>query len=55
MWIEIWMPLYQGPQYPVTPFAGVWIEMHRNASGLSANRVTPFAGVWIEMEEAKKE
>ena len=35
---------------PVTPFAGVWIEIsHSGTSGIPI-RVTPFAGVWIEID-----
>ena len=33
----------------VAPFAGAWIEIALNVSGLSAVGVAPFAGAWIEM------
>ena len=35
----------------VTPFAGVWIEIHSQVAMDFMDLVTPFAGVWIEMEE----
>ena len=34
---------------PVTPFAGVWIEITVRKYGRRTRLVTPFAGVWIEM------
>ena len=34
---------------PVTPFAGVWIEITWNALMKYLLIVTPFAGVWIEI------
>ena len=34
----------------VTPFVGVWIEMHQNNLYLMrSSQVTPFVGVWIEI------
>ena len=36
-------------QGPVTPFAGVWIEISFIPSLLGVILVTPFAGVWIEI------
>ena len=33
----------------VTPFAGVWIEIHPSISKSYISLVTPFAGVWIEI------
>ena len=35
----------------VTPFAGVWIEIHVTAPSVYEPLVTPFAGVWIEMSK----
>ena len=35
--------------WPVTPFAGVWIEIWRGKKMAKKIKVTPFAGVWIEM------
>ena len=34
---------------PVTPFAGVWIEMNFGGGTANERIVTPFAGVWIEI------
>ena len=34
---------------PVTPFAGVWIEIGLHAPSKHEYGVTPFAGVWIEI------
>ena len=34
---------------PVTPLAGVWIEIAKALTMLSADWVTPLAGVWIEI------
>ena len=34
---------------PVTPFAGVWIEIRSGSLWCSQTAVTPFAGVWIEI------
>ena len=33
----------------VTPYAGVWIEIHTGIFALRSDQVTPYAGVWIEM------
>ena len=37
---------------PVTPFAGVWIEIATVDILLPDFAVTPFAGVWIEILNA---
>ena len=37
-------------QIPVTPLAGVWIEITDTSAGSWQNIVTPLAGVWIEIE-----
>ena len=34
---------------PVTPYAGVWIEMLRASLVAFCFGVTPYAGVWIEI------
>ena len=34
---------------PVTPFAGVWIEIESVQPEWQEGCVTPFAGVWIEI------
>ena len=36
---------------PVTPLAGVWIEIVRKYYQSKGNAVTPLAGVWIEIRE----
>ena len=41
------LPLSPAPE--VTPFAGVWIEMHMDDVPDNNDGVTPFAGVWIEI------
>ena len=33
----------------VTPFVGVWIEVHAYQSYNTGGNVTPFVGVWIEV------
>ena len=33
----------------VAPFAGAWIEMHRNWFLCRVDSVAPFAGAWIEI------
>ena len=33
----------------VTPLAGVWIEIHKQAHLYQGGGVTPLAGVWIEI------
>ena len=35
--------------YPVTPYAGVWIEIADVTNKLGIGTVTPYAGVWIEI------
>ena len=35
----------------VTPFVGVWIEIHGSCRSLPSLCVTPFVGVWIEIRE----
>ena len=35
--------------HPVTPLAGVWIEISPYLQKSSTDQVTPLAGVWIEM------
>ena len=35
--------------HPVTPFAGVWIEIEADGKRIANLNVTPFAGVWIEI------
>ena len=37
--------------YIVTPFAGVWIEIHLLSFTILSPIVTPFAGVWIEIPQ----
>ena len=39
---------------PVTPFAGVWIEIFQNSLQNQFHVVTPFAGVWIEIVLSKE-
>ena len=34
---------------PVTPYAGVWIEILSKRSVILTSNVTPYAGVWIEI------
>ena len=34
---------------PVTPYAGVWIEMVIITTVNKGTKVTPYAGVWIEI------
>ena len=34
---------------PVTPYAGVWIEICSQQAMRQVRLVTPYAGVWIEM------
>ena len=36
-------------RFAVTPYAGVWIEMHGNRFYSGMRIVTPYAGVWIEI------
>ena len=36
--------------FPVTPFAGVWIEILWIHGHTRKHIVTPFAGVWIEIK-----
>ena len=36
---------------PVTPYAGVWIEIMSVQILLMKSCVTPYAGVWIEIEK----
>ena len=38
---------------PVTPFAGVWIEIFVLNTLSGKTLVTPFAGVWIEIRSNK--
>ena len=33
----------------VTPYAGVWIEIHTKSTTTRTGSVTPYAGVWIEI------
>ena len=50
MWIEIKFIKCSRERSPVTPFAGVWIEMTGDILiELVQIQVTPFAGVWIEI------
>ena len=34
---------------PVTPYVGVWIEIHRRMLMCIHILVTPYVGVWIEI------
>ena len=34
---------------PVTPYAGVWIEITKTGTAFYDINVTPYAGVWIEI------
>ena len=36
---------------PVTPYAGVWIEIGNVRIAGVGSFVTPYAGVWIEMRK----
>ena len=49
MWIEIILALDYIRLVPVTPYAGVWIEITSKAAETFINNVTPYAGVWIEI------
>ena len=50
MWIEINGTHLKFDKGIVTPFAGVWIEIHLTEKYCQQlNGVTPFAGVWIEI------
>ena len=35
----------------VTPYAGVWIEIHLTVDTVQKLNVTPYAGVWIEIAQ----
>ena len=37
---------------PVTPYAGVWIEIRLKRSLQKMVTVTPYAGVWIEIDRS---
>ena len=41
--------LISQPPVPVTPLAGVWIEIADHSGNLRYHIVTPLAGVWIEI------
>ena len=42
------------PQYFVTPYAGVWIEIYAHMLVSMGVVVTPYAGVWIEMNHSQR-
>ena len=35
----------------VAPFAGAWIEIHKERGRIRFSKVAPFAGAWIEIVE----
>ena len=49
MWIEISHDWCNRQVDIVTPFTGVWIEIHVVAPWIRVSLVTPFTGVWIEI------
>ena len=51
MWIEILPGAEISASPPVTPLAGVWIEMGFCRMSVYLSLVTPLAGVWIEILE----
>ena len=49
MWIEIASLRLNLTGTMVTPYGGVWIEMHKYVFILWVDAVTPYGGVWIEI------
>ena len=55
MWIEIHISCFIVIVKPVTPLAGVWIEIIELYLSITiVGTVTPLAGVWIEIRETLK-